>query len=133
MTSLQGVNLDAESIQAGAPFLENIGVVYSAYNSLMRNAIELGIILVLLFLVVNGAIWLGAHYLINPLSGNWKDKSKLLAKQWLKYVASAVVILIPFFIAAYFINGIYPLFPAFFTQLFPFRDQFAAVEYLFFY
>lgn len=91
-------NFDADSIQEGNPFIEDIGLIYQNYRSLTNNLINFGIWLIALFLIGNGIIWVLAQQLFKPTL-----KLKNLVQRWLKYLSAAAVIIGPFFLISYFL------------------------------
>lgn len=94
---LQNANYDAESIQQGQEFLSQIAGIYQAYQSLIQQIVRLALWWLGLFLVVNGALWVVSHQMLEEFS--WKKAGK----QWMKYVTAAFILLGPFLLVIYFI------------------------------
>ncbi len=86
---LENANYDAESIKAGEPFMENVYEIYTSYKSMIKNVSEFGLLLLGLFLILNGASWVLTHQLL-------KTKIKEMPRQWLKYIVSTLALIIPF-------------------------------------
>jgi len=94
---LQTANYDAQSIQQGEEFISQFAGIYLAYRSLIRQIVLLAAWWLGLFLIVNGALWVLSHQLLEKSS--WKSRGR----QWIKYVAATILLLGPFLLAAYFI------------------------------
>ena len=92
--AVQNANYNPDSIQAGEPFLKDIFVVYNNYDSMMDNIGQFILWLFFLFILFNGLIWVGAHYLFK--------KTKVI-KEALKFLVSTVVLLGPLLIIFYII------------------------------
>lgn len=95
---LQNANYDAQSIQQGKPFTTEILGVYKNYRTLITNLIQAVLWIGVLFLILNGGIWILSHYIINK-ERSWRNGGK----QWLKYAASTIIIYGPGFIGGYYL------------------------------
>jgi len=89
--------INVDEVKAGADFLPEINSLVNAYQALIGYVIALVLWLSGLYLVVNGALWVGTNHLVSPT--NWKS----WAKQWLKFVLTSVVLVLPFFIMGYYL------------------------------
>ncbi len=94
---LQNANYDPESIQQGQEFISQIAGIYQAYRTLIQQVLYLAAWWLGLFLVVNGALWVLSHQILERIS--WKN----IGKQWMKYAAATAVLLGPFLLAIYLI------------------------------
>ena len=93
---LQNANFDAESIQAGMPFTENLGEIYQNYNSMTKNVTEFSAWLIGLFLLMNLGLWVLSQQLLN------KTDLEGFLKRWLKIIVSAVVVITPVLLIYYY-------------------------------
>ena len=114
---LESLNLDEESLQSGEKIVDDPYALFASYKSLMRNITYLFTWLGVLFLIVNPWLWIGSSYLMsNGFASGVKLKQKIIifSKMWLKYVASALMLFIPFGLLVYFLLlrliGVYNLF-----------------------
>jgi hypothetical protein len=101
---LETLNLDQESLQEGGKIVDDPFALLSSYKSLIRNITHLFTWLGVLFLIVNPWLWIGASFLMsNGFASSVKLKQKIIifSKMWLKYVASALVLFIPFGLLVY--------------------------------
>ncbi len=94
---LQNANYDAESIQQGKEFISQISGIYQAYQALIQQIARLALWWLGLFLIVNGALWVLSHQMLEGFS--WKKAGK----QWSRYAVASIVLLGPFLLAAYFL------------------------------
>lgn len=94
---LQNANYDAQSIEQGKEFISQIAGIYQAYQALIQQIVLLALWWLGLFLFVNGALWVISHQMLEQAS--WKNSGK----QWMKYVATAFILLGPFLLVIYFI------------------------------
>ncbi len=99
-SSFQNANFNAEEIKAGADFLPEINSLVNAYQALIRYVITLVLWLSGLYLVINGALWVGTNYLVAPVGLN---RLKSLAKQWLKFILTSAILILPFFVLGYYL------------------------------
>lgn len=93
---LQNANYDAESIQQGQEFISQISGIYQAYWSLIQQVTLLAAWWLGLFLVVNGALWVLSHQMLEKSS--WRNTGK----RWIRYATATLVLLGPFLLAIYF-------------------------------
>ncbi len=97
---LEKANYDAEQIQGGTPFTEDFLGVFNSYNSLVQNFKEFVVTILLLFLFVNGAIWMLSHWLLEEKI-NWKQKPKKAFRFFVKITVSTAALFGPFLILGY--------------------------------
>src|SRR3989344_3598902 len=100
MEPLQNANYDANSIEEGTPFTEEMLSIYQSYASLKHNVMVLLAWLLALFLCLNSGIWILSHSLLGNL--DWK-KWKDVGKMWVKNAVSTLVLGGSFFIISYFL------------------------------
>lgn len=93
---LQDANYDAESIQQGTPFTEEMAAIYSNYLSMTENIKQLVIILLFLYIFFNGGMWVLTHRLLE------KETWKNISRMWLKIFMSTLVLVVPLILAAYY-------------------------------
>lgn len=98
---LQKANYDAESIKAGNTFIPNIVAMYEAYQSLIKNILTLAMLLGVLFLILNGIIWLISHKILETATLSWKETIKSFLRGWMRYALTTLVVMGPFFILSY--------------------------------
>ncbi len=98
---LQNANYDAESIKAGNTFIPNIVAMYEAYQSLIQNIFMLAIWLAVLFLILNGAIWLISHKILEISTLSWKETIKTFLRGWMRYVLTTLAVMGPFLVLSY--------------------------------
>lgn len=99
---LQNANFDSESLQAGAPFLNNIAPIYESYRLMVNVFVSFLGWMTFLFFIPNGIIWTASQLLLQPTM-SWKESLKTGGKWWLQYAAAALIIIIPFSIITYII------------------------------
>ncbi|MBI2146701.1 hypothetical protein HYU22_05150 [Candidatus Woesearchaeota archaeon] len=90
---LQNANFNAESIQQGAPFLDNMQGIYQNYQSLIKNLMDLAAWLIGIFLILNGLLWGLSHRVLG---------FKGFFASWGKYMVASVAIIGPFTIISYY-------------------------------
>lgn len=90
--SVQGANFDPNALQEGQPFLENALALSQSYHDLLRNILEMGLVLAGLFLLLDGILWISSHSLLQREKIAWKEKAKIWGKQWLKFMLSFVMV-----------------------------------------
>lgn len=96
ITTLQSAQVDAEKIQAGEPFLEDMTALYRSYQNMIFTAMMLALILSLLFLFFQGGLWLGTQALLST------EKSMAAwRQQWLKFCAVTLGLFGPYFLICY--------------------------------
>ncbi len=81
---LQQANLNAEQLQAGAPFLGDFTGVMQAYRQLMRNVLYLMLSLAGVVALGNGLLWALSHRL---LERSWKQA----LQAWIGYAAASLL------------------------------------------
>lgn len=97
---LQNANYGADSIEAGEPFTEDMVNIYNSYTSMKHNIIVFLSLLMGLYLVLNGSIWILTHGLLRNI--NLKDYKKIFGA-WLKFTASILLIMGPFLLVSYYL------------------------------
>lgn len=116
---LAQANYNETSLQQGMPFLENVASVMKSYNSMLRHFLEMVLWIAGIFIFINGGLWLLSHWMVEKAE---KKPLKKYFNQWLKFLASFLVILLPFVILGYL------LFKVFFVlELSPDSDQFKVI------
>ncbi len=96
--AMQNANFNPDSIQAGEPFIKDIYSVYQNYNSLLEQMYLLLLWLFLLFIIFNGLLWIGSHYMFKEIS-----RKIFLISTASKFLASSTILLIPLMLFFYFI------------------------------
>ena len=91
MGLLQNANYDAQTIDAGTPFMQNIGMFYSNLSALIASVKQLIGYELLIFLILGVALWTGTALLFRRL--NVKEAVKLYGHM----LARALVFLIPIY------------------------------------
>lgn len=92
---LQNANYDSESIEQGKSFTKEISSIYANYQSMTKNILALLGWLLLLFIILNGRVWL--------LTQNLFQKRKLTEELQMlgRFVVSLIVIMGVFFGISY--------------------------------
>lgn len=96
---LETANFDEKAIEAGQPLLKDILPIYERYKSLRTNLYLFAGWQLLLFLVLNGILWIASHKML------YKTKFKITdwLKQCLKFTVSTILFLITFIGVVYFL------------------------------
>ena len=106
-------NYDAESIQMGQPFLEDTTLLYKSYLSIQKNVTHLILILLLIYVFVNGFLWVMTQKILErkkykekkESKQTWKQEVKQILFQWCKYSTSTAIFILPFtFLCYYFLK-----------------------------
>ena len=84
---LQNANYDSESIKQGEPFTQEISSIYENYQSMTKNIFALLGWLLLLFVVLNGRVWLLTQQLFKKVK--LKEEIQMLAR----FIVSLIVIM----------------------------------------
>ncbi len=92
---LQNANYDSESIKNGEPFTKEINSIYVNYQSMIENITALLGWLALLFVVLNGSIWILTHRLFK------KRKLKEELQTGIRFIISLAVIMGLFLVISY--------------------------------
>ena len=92
---LQNANYDSESIKQGEPFTQEISSIYENYQSMTKNIFALLGWLLLLFVVLNGRVWLLTQQLFKKVK--LKEEIQMLAR----FIVSLIVIMGVFFSISY--------------------------------
>ena len=96
--AMQNANFNPDSIQAGEPFIKDIYSVYQNYDSLLEQMYQLLLWLFLLFIIFNGLLWIGSHYLFKEIS-----RKISFTRTAIKFLASSSVLLFPLMLLFYFL------------------------------
>ena len=94
---IQAANYDVGQLQGGQPFIQDIFAVHQSYLALKKNVLLLGGILLTLYLLFQGALWVATQHLLHHAT--WKQAGKM----WLKFAVSSTVLFVPYFAASFFI------------------------------
>lgn len=97
---LQNANYDAQSIEQGQEFMTQVAGIYRSYQSLIHQVVLLALWWLVLFMVLNGGIWVISQAILAPEKITWK---KMIVKPWLRYVIATLILLGPFLLILYFI------------------------------
>src|SRR3989344_6244816 len=92
---LQSANYNADSIQSGVPFLENIGQIYEAYQKIMSALKKLIGFQLAAFLTIGVLLWTLTQTL------GKKINVKHLGKLYLHLLGRALVFIVPLFVMIY--------------------------------
>ena len=85
---LEQANYNPDAIDAGQPFLSNPSAVIESYQSLKQNISTLFWYIILLYLIINGGLWLLTHAMSN------KPTVKQITNQCIKYLVAAILFII---------------------------------------
>ena len=100
---LQNANYDPESIQQGKEFISQIAGIYQAYQALIQLITKLALWWLGLFLVVNGALWVLSHQIVESHSMLEQTVWRSIRNKWSKYAAATIILLGPFILVIYFL------------------------------
>ena len=96
--AMQKANFNPDSIQAGEPFIKDIYSVYQNYDSLLKQIYQLLLWLFLLFIIFNGLLWIGVHYMLKEISKKFSFTGTAI-----KFLASSFILILPLMLLFYFI------------------------------
>ncbi|MBU0456550.1 MAG: hypothetical protein ABH824_00665 [Nanoarchaeota archaeon] len=99
---LQNANYDENSLKEGEPFIEDFLSVNKSYNSMINNIIALIGWSLLLFIVLNGLIWILTSWIIES-NIDWKRRLKDIWQPWFKIIVSLMLTIGPAAVILYFI------------------------------
>ncbi|MBU0470029.1 MAG: hypothetical protein KKA62_01920 [Nanoarchaeota archaeon] len=99
---LQSANYDADSIEQGKPFSDDLTSIFDSYQAMIKNIRNFVFLALLLFVFFNGALWISTHWLLEERKTSWKQRIRLSLKMWLKFLAAIAVFVLPFFMVAYY-------------------------------
>lgn len=99
---LENANYDSQKIEQGAPFTPDYASIYNSYRSMLKNVLVFLAGLSVLFLSLNGSIWLLSHWMLQERQ-QWRIRLKEGAQFLVKAWASAFLLLGPFFIISYYV------------------------------
>jgi hypothetical protein len=111
MQPLQTANYNATNIQEGGAFSTDMLKVYQNYNALLKHVTEVALWLLGIFMILEGALWVGTHKLIltekkeshesTLFIKHWKEAGNL----WLKYITVSLLFLgIPMLMGYFSLN-----------------------------
>lgn len=83
---LDEANYDPQKIETGQPFLKDALTIYNSYQEIEKSVYSFFFYFFLIFLTLNGLLWLGAHYIIK------KRSLKTIARQYQRYFLSVIVL-----------------------------------------
>ena len=93
---LENANYDSQQIEQGEP------LIYSSYKSMLKNVFSFLFWMAVLFLLLNGSIWLLSHWMLQEQQ-QWKIKVKEGIRFLLKAWASAFLLFGPLAITSYYV------------------------------
>src|SRR3989338_8091778 len=96
--AMQNANFNPDSIQACEPFIKDIYSVYQNYDSLLKQIYQLLLWLFLLFIIFNGLLWIGVHYMLKEISKKFSFTGTAI-----KFLASSFILILPLMLLFYFI------------------------------
>ena len=96
---LQEANYNPDTIDAGQPFLDDPLAVYQSYQAMVRDVYWLVGWLLLIFIFFGGLLWTGSHQMLS----HQKFSIKKFTQMWSKFVATFLVLIIPFLALCYYI------------------------------
>lgn len=99
---LENANYDSQKIEQGEPFTPDYTSIYNSYRSMLKNVFSFLAWMVLLFLLLNGSIWLLSHWMLQEKKP-WKVKMREGWQFLLKAWAAMLFMLAPFKIVSYYI------------------------------
>lgn len=99
---LENANYDSQSIEQGDPFTPDYLSIYNSYQSMLRTILTFSGWMILLFLTINGSIWLWSHWLLQEKK-DWKSRMKEAARFFLKAGSSALLLVGSFAVISYFV------------------------------
>ena len=99
---LENANYNADKIKAGEPFTGDYLPIYNSYQAMLADIISFGIWMSLLFVILNGSLWLCSSWLFEEKKG-WKARLNGAARFFLKMACSLVLLLIPSAVGSYYI------------------------------
>lgn len=103
LQQLQNANFNADTLQAGQPFLPDSLALYKSYRSLIDDIKVMVLWLAGLFLIVNGSVWIFSHYILLGKKLSWKERLQMILSQWLKFAALTIAIYGIIVVAGYFL------------------------------
>ena len=96
--ALENANYDPNAIQLGGQFMKDISLVYDNYNNMMEFITQFILWIFGLFILFNGLIWLGAHYMLRKTA---------VIKVAVKFFVATLVMISPLLIIFYYILSKY--------------------------
>lgn len=97
---IEQANYDSQKIEGGEPFIPDYSNVYNSYYSMLKNVAYFALGMAVLFLVLNGLIWLLSHQL---LEARRKLTSKEAGQFFLKIWAAVLLLFGPLTTVFYFL------------------------------
>ncbi len=110
MQPLQAANYNVTSIQEGGEFSNDMLKVYQNYNALLKHVTEVALWLLGIFMILEGALWVGTHKLVSgqkePRQSSFLvEHLKEAGLLWLKYITVSLIFLgIPILIGYFSLN-----------------------------
>src|SRR3989344_2860765 len=92
---LENANYDSQQIEQGEPLTPDYASIYSSYKSMLKNVFSFLFWMAVLFLLLNGSIWLLSHWMLQEQQ-QWKIKLKEGARFLVKAWAAALLLIGPF-------------------------------------
>ncbi|MDO8511308.1 MAG: hypothetical protein Q7S55_04020 [Nanoarchaeota archaeon] len=99
---LENANYDSQKIEQGESFTPDYASIYNSYRSMLKNVFLFLAGLAVLFLSLNGSIWLLSHWMLQERQ-QWRIRLKEGAQFLLKAWAAALLLLGPFAIISYYV------------------------------
>ncbi len=99
---LENANYDSQKIEQGEPFVPDYTAIYNSYQSMLKNVFSFCLWIAVLFLFLNGGIWLFSHWMLQEPK-SWKLRMKEGLQFFLKYWASAFLLLGTFDLISYYV------------------------------
>jgi len=110
ITPLEQANYNSQTIEQGTPFTPDFLPIYNSYQSMLKNVIAFASWMAVLFLILNGSIWILSHNLFAEkkerkldLKRNLPEKAKEALQYFLKSWSAAIILFTPFAVASYYI------------------------------
>jgi len=98
MEPLENANYDAESIKSGDQLVQNPLELYKNYTEMRSSLIQMLLWLLLIFIAINGSLWILTHKLLGKKTG-----LACLGKEMLKFITITLIFLTPYAIFSYLI------------------------------
>ena len=99
---LENTNYDSQKIEQGEPFTPDYASIYNSYRSMLKNVMAFAAWMAVLYLLLNGSIWLLSHWILREKK-HWKLRIREGVQFFLKAWVSIFILLAPFKIASYYV------------------------------
>ena len=96
----QGANFDPDKIQAGQPLLEEVGSIYSSYQSMVKNMLLLIITIFSLYTLIASLIWAISLVIVKKL------RNVSILKIWLKNILLSTMMFGPYLLLVYLLTKV---------------------------